>query len=367
MSSESKNKEENKNTSLSIIDILQKIKKEKKVILSFVYVFLLLGIVNYLLTSKEYKAEVTLLPETPSSNASLLRQFGNIPGISALGLTPGQGDESIRPSIYPHILQSTPFLIEVTEYKVAPVNSDSTINTEDLIQLYTKTNLLGIFSKITLGLPKLLVNLFSKSNTSYSVPPDRIIENYIDIDLNKQETIDQLKSRISAEIDPATNIIKISVVMPDPRAAAEISNFATNYIIKYVRDYRTQKIKKDLDFLEERYQAIQLRLNKSLYDLAEFRDKNLNVSSAQTKTIEERLVAEYNLVNNLYNTISQNLEQTKLKLEEETPVFKILNPSQIPLRKHKPKLLLTIFVSFLLGATLSLIYLLTRDIIYGLK
>ena len=53
--------------------------------------------------------------------------------------------------------------------------------------------------------------------------------------------------------------------------------------------------------------------------------------SAKAQTEEQRLNSEYQVAFNLYNGLTQQYEEAKLKVQEETPVFKTLEAVQVPL------------------------------------
>jgi len=72
------------------------------------------------------------------------------------------------------------------------------------------------------------------------------------------------------------------------------------------------------------------------------------------KTEEERLHAEYSLSLNLFNTLSQQYEQAKIKVQEKTPVFKVIDPAKAPLQKSKPKRSLILVAMIFLGGFIGL-------------
>ncbi|MDZ7808047.1 MAG: hypothetical protein U5K71_13160 [Gracilimonas sp.] len=60
--------------------------------------------------------------------------------------------------------------------------------------------------------------------------------------------------------------------------------------------------------------------------LADFRDSNQGALTNRARTQEQQLQSEYDLAFNLYNGLTQEYEQAKLRVQEETPVFKVLQP-----------------------------------------
>ena len=46
---------------------------------------------------------------------------------------------------------------------------------------------------------------------------------------------------------------------------------------------------------------------------------------------------EMTLTFNVYNTLAQKLEQDKLRVQEETPVYTVIEPATVPLKASSPK------------------------------
>jgi uncharacterized protein involved in exopolysaccharide biosynthesis len=85
------------------------------------------------------------------------------------------------------------------------------------------------------------------------------------------------------------------------------------------------------------------------------------------KVTEQRLQSEFMLAQNVYNGLVQQYEQAKIRVEEETPVFKLLEPAKIPLKKSAPKRLMLIFAMTVTGVGLSIILKIIQQYIAQLK
>ena len=54
---------------------------------------------------------------------------------------------------------------------------------------------------------------------------------------------------------------------------------------------------------------------------------------------------------NVYNTLAQKLEQDKLRVQEQTPVFTIIEPASVPLKASSPKKMLILVAFVFLALT----------------
>ena len=141
--------------------------------------------------------------------------------------------------------------------------------------------------------------------------------------------------------------------MQDPMVAAQITTFTKDYITNYVTKYSLSKSNDQLDFINEQYLEKKAAFNRAQLALASFRDNNINVTTAKARTEEERLQSEYNLAFNIYNQIAQQRESIKMQLNDNKPVFTVLEPVKIPNRKSKPNTLITLLMTTFLGVFIS--------------
>ena len=140
-----------------------------------------------------------------------------------------------------------------------------------------------------------------------------------------------LRQKITASLDEESGIVSVSVTLPDNVAAAAVTEYTITELTEYLTEYRTEKVLRDLTFVEEQLATAEDRFEEAQLTLAEFRDSNQGMLSAKAQTEEQRLNSEYQIAFNLYNGLTQQYEEAKLKVLEETPVFKTLEAVQVPL------------------------------------
>jgi uncharacterized protein involved in exopolysaccharide biosynthesis len=351
------------NDEINLKEIFQEIKKGKTVILFSIIVFGFLGFLYSILASEEYTAKVVLLPEISSEGgAGLLNKFSGLASLGGVNLDGINKTEAIRPDIYPDITRSLPALIAIMEENVRVPSLDTTISVYTYLNDFHRPPI-NIIKKNTIGLPRKVISFFKNKNDD-----NRRVENndFTPISLSKEqeEIVDNLSKRIATEIDKKSGLITFKVKMPDPYVAAYIANFTSNYLTKYVVNYRLGKAENNYNFILERFKDAENKFNTAQKKLAEYKDKNYNVISSSAKIEGELLQAEYNLAFNLYNSISQQLEQARIKVSEETPVFKVLEPVKIPLEKSEPQKIVIIFLSLTLGGLFSSFYIIIKTQIF---
>jgi uncharacterized protein involved in exopolysaccharide biosynthesis len=69
----------------------------------------------------------------------------------------------------------------------------------------------------------------------------------------------------------------------------------------------------------------------------------------------ERIESEYKLSSTVYNELLKKFEEAKIKLQQETPVFQVLEPPVAPTLQSEPKKSIILLASAFLGFFLSVI------------
>lgn len=345
------NADENKevvNDEIDLIEVFRKIWDDRKTIYKSMAVCFVIGLIIAFGSPKEYKAEVTLLVETSSGTngmSGLLQQFGGLAGLNIGGAT---GEDALTPELYPDIIKSTPFLLEVMDSKVTDSKYDSTLKVSEFLDRHTRGGVMSFVMGYTIGLPGKIIG-WIKGKPMEEVAFNKQSTKAFKLTHKQTSIAGDLLKRITAKQGESSTTMKISVEMQDPQVAAQLTDSVVKSLTAYIIDYRTQKAKVDFNFVQERHKEAEVRYNKAQQALAYFKDQNQNVILASAKTTEQSLQAEYNLAFNIYNTLSQQLEQAKMKVQEKTPVFKVMDPAKVPLQKSKPKTSLILVGMIFLG------------------
>ena len=163
------------------------------------------------------------------------------------------------------------------------------------------------------------------------------------------EVIKLLREKITASLDEESGIVSVSVTLPDNLAAAAVTEYTIEELTEYLTEYRTEKVLRALTFVEEQLATAEARFEEAQLTLAEFRDSNQGMLSARAQTEEQRLNSEYQIAFNLYNSLTQQYEEAKLKVQEETPVFKTLEAVQVPLQDETSGAMILIVFIMLSG------------------
>ena len=344
----------NKKDYLEIKDLLIRLKQNRGILIKSAAIAFLAGVFIVVFTPKVYKTEVSLLAESNSNSPAngLMGQLGNIAGFDVGGLMgldmSGSNSSALTPDLYPEVVKSTTFLIDILQEKVYLPKEDITLSVSEYLQEHTKPTISGW--------PGYALSLLKSKGEKRMIPPKNEGEplNLSQADLN---LIKGLGSTIEVNIIKSegaitggdSKIIKVSVEQQDPYVSALLTEKVIASLKQYIIDYHTSKEKKDLAFIEARYQEAKARYFKKQEALADYDDSNVNVILASAKSRRDRLVTESTLASNLYKSLAQKREQAQILVQDKTPVFTVIEPAKVPQQKSKPKTIFTIISLTLVG------------------
>ncbi len=274
--------------------------------------------------------------------------------------------ESIEllPQTYPQILQSVPFQLQLMQ---SPFSFSDVEQPVTLFEYYTEYSKPGVFStikKYTLGLPGVIVKAIKEEEETVKKETDNSI-----IKLTKeQEGVRKIISEnISLDINDKEGYIQLNSYFHEPRLAAQVAQKAQELLQEYITEFKIEKASARLKFIEERYKEKKKEYEKAQAALATFRDRNKNVTSAMALTEQKRLQNEYQLAFDVYSRLAQQLEQARIKVKEDTPVFSVIQPITVPKEKTKPKRKIILIIWIFLGGVVGIGWVFARQYLDSAK
>ena len=325
---------------IDIIKFLKKIYNAKKLIVISTFVFVLLGVIFSLSKSNVFTSSTTFIPQlnsgTTKTGGSSLTGLASLAGISLAG---GLENSEFPPNLYPKIVNGIPFKLDLLLSKIE-FNSDT----------------------ITIR------EYFSNSNIS--------LNNLKDIDFNEKNIyaisendelfFNKISSKLSLELNEKEGFITISFTDTNKSVAAQIARISKNLLKEQIVNFKNQSSKEILDFSIKQYNEKKLSFENLQDETAMFVDKNQNISSTLYKNRLNRLETDLELSRSVLIQLASQVEQAKLQLNKNTPVFVTFQPVTIPFKKSGPNRKGIVITYALVGFILSVGYILFKDLIINL-
>ncbi len=342
--------EDNGEISINFGEIFRTLKSYRILIATCAVLFAALGAIYSLTLPNEYSSTAKLLPELDAKSGGASGGLKSIAGLAGIDLGGGStSGEAIRPDLYPNIVQSAPLLQEVLKAKIYSTKHKKWQTVLDFLSEKQDS------APIDLGEDPKEEDVLSDVKLD-KVPSAALSADLMKLNKKEQAAINKLRSSVVLEIDKKSGVISLTTKLTNPVAAANITSLIQHYLTKYVTDYRTQKARQELSFLEKRLSESRARYDQALFTLSAYRDQNMNLFLNVAKDREKKLQYEVDMAYNLYTTISGQYEESKVKLHRETPVFKVLEPAQVAVQKDGPKRSLITIGFMFVGIFFSLIY-----------
>lgn len=306
--------------------ILRQLLAIRKILYKAVGIGLVIGILIALSIPKQYTVSITLSPEMGSgkSGSGLASMAASFLG----GSIGTDSPDALNATLAPDIVTSTPFLLELFDARV--VSQDKQIDTTFTAYLdEQRSSWLGYVLKV----PGMAIGGIKSLFTDEEKEEKDTIQGGT-IELNEEDAVKLkgLRQQITAEVDKKTAITTLSVTLQDPKVTATIADSVVSKLQQYITTYRTSKAKEDCQYLEKLYKERQQEYYDAQQRYARYVDANSNVVFQSTLTERERLQNDMNLAYQVYSQVAQQLQVARAKVQEEKPVFAVVEPAVVPLK-----------------------------------
>ena len=310
---------------IDLMDILRKIIGIRKKIYKAAGIGLIIGIIIAISIPKQYTVELTLSPEMGSTKG------GGLSGLAASflgsGATMSDGTDALNASLSADIVSSTPFLLELSVMEIpASENKKMTLNT------YLDEESSPWWSYI-IGLPSMVIggvkSLFIKEDEE--TISDRGNQGTIELSKKESQKIETLKKMIIASVDKKTSMTTVAVTLQNPKVAAVVADSVVGKLQEYIINYRTSKAKEDCIYLERLFKERQQEYYVAQKRYADYMDSHDNIILQSVRAEQERLQNDMSLAYQVYSQVASQLQVARAKVQEEKPVFAVVEPAVVPL------------------------------------
>lgn len=314
---------ENDELEIDWMEILRKIIAIRKTLYKAAAVGVVLGIIIALSIPKQYTVTVTLSPEMSGDKAS-----GGLASLASSflgGAATSNSPDALNATLAPDIVASTPFVLELFNTHVQTL--DGELDTTLVAYLDEQKQPWWGYIKAAPGLAiGAIKSLFTEEvNTASILNPFQLTE-------KEAAKVKGLRQSILAEVDKKTAMTTITVTLQDPKVTAIVADSVVAKLQQYIIDYRIKKAKEDCAYLEELYKERQQEYYDAQSKYAHYFDSNRNIAFQSVRAEQERLQNDMNLAYQVYSQVAQQLQVARAKIQEEKPVFAVVEPATIPLQ-----------------------------------
>jgi len=340
---------------IDIVELLKKVYKEKKLIFKYSIIAAIFGVVFALLQPNQYTSSTTFIPQLSSdlkTGSSSLSGLASLAGINLGGM---EGSSEFPPTLYPQVVESVPFRLDLLSSYVQVNNTELTLR-EYFLEYKNSFNLLGTVKKYTIGLPSLILGLF-KADENY-VSDSLSIYSLTEED---HDLFEMLSEVFSLSINDKEGFISMSFTDEDKIISAQVAQTAETLLQEKIIEFKVKSSKELLDFTSNQYNEKKIAFEKLQDDRAVFVDKNINISSSLYQNKLSRIESELSIAQTVVQQLASQVEQAKLQVNKDTPVFTTIKPVTVPFEKSAPKRSVIVIIFIFLGLIISIGYVLVKE------
>ena len=346
---------------INLSEILKVFREGKKTIVYFMIAFFLLALVFIYFSETLYTSTLKFIPQ--AENEGNLGGLGGMASLAGISLGGAQNaTSSIPASMYPTIVEGIPFKLQVMDKKIFLEESTDSVSVRDYFNLYYQKPSTYFVKKYTLG----IFSVIRSKKGSVNAEKSTVLENGVIQSTSSDAYIfNRLNSFIKVEPGSKQGFATLSVSMPTASLASQMNQICMEVLQNLLIEYKIATAKKEFLFLESQFKIKKDEYEQAQAKLAQFKDNNQGLISASAQTRLQRLQYEFDLSFSLYSEIARNLEQARIKISKDTPIFSVIDPIVAPRSKSHPNVPFYLIGLLFLGGFLGLIFVYSRAFLKG--
>ena len=318
---------DNNSDEIDLIKLLKIAWDGRKQIIIISLIFVLIGVAAALLSPVVYSSSTTFInSQTESSSSSGISGVASLVGINLGGMSSGS---EIPPTMYPQLGESIEFKRDLLN---SHIDEKEQIKLEDFLANYN-----DIEKSVTENNNKLFIS-------EYEDKLFNVLNDVISISVN-------LKDRF----------VTISANMSESEYVANTCINAREILQETVINSRIKSAKQRLEYSEKQLISKRIEFEEVQNKLAYFNDSNLNLVTSTVINERKKLEAEFQIINAVMIELSKQVEQRKLQVSEDTPVFSIIKEASMPVKRSSPKRTQMVLIFGFIGFVVSISYTLFKS------
>lgn len=336
---------EEEDSGIDFASIYAALKENRRLYGKVLPIVFILSCIIVLSLPNYYQCEVQLAPELSAGSSSMLGGSALRSLLGARGT--GVGSDALNPTLYPDLVNSTDFKVSLFDIPVHKMDSTRVTTYYDYLMNGQKSPWWSSAIKGAIGWMA-----GDDVDTTNVVNPFQLTKEQAGV-------IKELGKVITCDVDNKTMVITISVTDQDPLICAMMADSVRSRLQDFITTYRTKKARVDLDYTQNLYDSAKVAYDLAREEYATYADANQDLIYQTDRTKLNNLENEMQLQFTNFNTLAQQLQAAKAKVQEETPSFTTLQSATVPVTKAGPgrtKIVLIIMFLAFLGTSAWVLY-----------
>lgn len=337
---------ENDKKIIDLSQVLRLLWSKKKLFVKVWVATFILSCIWILPQPRYYVCDVKLAPEAGGEDVA-----GGLSSIaSSFGLNlGGAGNDAIYPMLYPDLLQSPEFTVELFDIKVESIEGDISTDYYTYLSKHQKKNVLFYpFRQVSKWISELLDNS----------PKRKGGEGHDAFRMTKreQQVAQTIQKHISCSVDKKTDVISLSVKDQDPLICATLADSVMEHLQNFIIAYRTKKARLDESYYQNLADSARQEYYNAQMAYSDYCDAHRDIILQSSITERDRLENDLSITQNTYQAMMTQLQAMKAKVQEKTPTFTTLQSATVPIKPSEPKRMLFVAAMLVLASLITAVW-----------
>lgn len=344
---------------IDIIALLKSLWEGRKTIIICTGVFIVLGLVAALTMKRTYSVTTVMVPQMNSGGRSS-SSLSSLASLAGINLSSGSTGDDLSPLVYPQIVSSVPFRRELINEPLHYAEVDSAVSMFTYKTEIAKPTVMDGILKYTVGLPGVILGAFRGEKEPLVMPTDGADDGGMKplvIGEDEEKVLLDVGNAVSLSVDTKQGYLTLTVDGTEPIMTAELALKAQQLLQEEVTRFRVEKSQSELEYIQARYDEMKKETELYQEQLASLTDRSQDVTTTRARIGRDRIQTKYNLSNSIFTDIAKQLEQAKMQVKKDTPVFTIIQPVAVPTQPSNSRartLIVWTFLGIVLGCGIVL-------------
>ena len=338
---------------LKVIDlrvIFKKMIANKRLYLKTLPIVFVVSCIYILGIPRTYTSETKLAPEIDNSLSG--GTLGSIAASFGFDLSDMQTTDAITPLLYPDLMEDNGFVASLFKIQVESADGDIKCNYYEYLKSHQKPSIWSI--------PFLKLKELFKSNKSGAGGAKEFDPYYLS--KRDNDVAEGVRGNIKLSVDKKTGVITISTKAQDALICKTIADSTSSHLQDFITEYRTNKARTDYEYYKKLSADAKQEYEKKRQQYAGFADASTHASLKSVELLLEDMENEMQLKWNAYSTINTQVQASKAKVQERTPVFTVLKGAAVPVKASGPKRIIFVIGMLFLAFFATTFYLVRKDL-----
>ena len=333
---------------IEVIAIVKGLWEGRKTIIIWTGVFMVIGLLAAIFMQRKYTVITVMVPQMESSKSSL----SSLATLAGFDLGSAYSSSELSPLLYPQIVSSVPFRKELIYTPLHYEDVDTAVSMFTYTYEISKPSIFGLIGQYTIGLPWVIKDAIMGKNEDIVLPEDSSTDDSpkpIVLTQDEFDLIEDIKEKVYLDVDKKEGYITLTVKGIEPIQTTELAMKAQQLLQEEITRFKIEKSQSELDYIQARYDEVKKEAESYQERLAVLTDRSQNMASQRDRIERDRVQAKYTIANSIYNEMAKQLEQAKMQVKKDTPVFTIIQPVKVPNKSSNSRVKTLIIWTFFGG------------------